>query len=109
MIMEALGGDQLWIDRFFAQHCAVFYFWAIIAVFVFSPSLAYVFSELVEVRPWSARLRARVSSLRSWRMLQIMLRVRRCRCRLISGNHRRYAAEHHGAASQQAAAGAGLR
>ena len=22
LIMEALGGDQLWVDRFFAQHCA---------------------------------------------------------------------------------------
>lgn len=49
MIMESLGGDQLWLDRFFAQHCAVFYYWAIIGVFVFSPSLAYMFSELVEV------------------------------------------------------------
>ena len=48
-IMESLGGDQLWVDRFFAQHCAVFYYWAIITVFVFSPGLAYVFSELVEV------------------------------------------------------------
>lgn len=26
-IMEALGGDQLWIDRFIAQHAAVLYFW----------------------------------------------------------------------------------
>ncbi|KAK9804979.1 hypothetical protein WJX73_006746 [Symbiochloris irregularis] len=48
MIMEALGGDRLWLDRFFAQHCAVFYYWAVILLFVFSPSLAYVFSELVE-------------------------------------------------------------
>ena len=49
MIMESLGGDQLWLDRFFAQHCAVFYFWAIILTFVFSPTNAYIFSELVEV------------------------------------------------------------
>ena len=27
MIMESLGGDQLWIDRFMAQHAAVFYYW----------------------------------------------------------------------------------
>ncbi len=49
-IMESLGGDQLWIDRFLAQHAAVFYYWVIILFFVLSPSLAYNFSELVEVR-----------------------------------------------------------
>ena len=48
-IMESLGGDQLWIDRFLAQHAAVFYYWVIILFFVLSPSLAYNFSELVEV------------------------------------------------------------
>jgi len=48
-IMESLGGDQYWIDRFAAQHAAVFYYWVIIGFFAFSPSLAYVFSELVEV------------------------------------------------------------
>ncbi|KAK9820361.1 hypothetical protein WJX72_009421 [[Myrmecia] bisecta] len=47
-IMESLGGDQLWIDRFLAQHAAVFYFWVIIVFFIFSPKLAYNFSELVE-------------------------------------------------------------
>lgn len=47
-IMESLGGDQLWIDRFLAQHAAVFYYWVIILFFVLSPSLAYNFSELVE-------------------------------------------------------------
>lgn len=26
-IMESLGGDRLWIDRFFAQHAAVLYYW----------------------------------------------------------------------------------
>ncbi|KAK9801410.1 hypothetical protein WJX73_007777 [Symbiochloris irregularis] len=48
MIMESLGGDQLWIDRFMAQHAAVFYYWVLIGFFAFSPSLAYVFSEMVE-------------------------------------------------------------
>ncbi|KAK9866364.1 hypothetical protein WJX84_011013 [Apatococcus fuscideae] len=47
-IMESLGGDTLWIDRFLAQHAAVFYFWVIVLFFVLSPSLAYNFSELVE-------------------------------------------------------------
>lgn len=49
-IMEALGGDQLWVDRFMAQHAAVFYYWVLIAFYAFVPSLAYMFSELVEVR-----------------------------------------------------------
>ena len=26
-IMESLGGDGLWIDRFIAQHAAFFYYW----------------------------------------------------------------------------------
>ena len=49
-IMESLGGDQYWIDRFAAQHAAVFYYWVLVFFFAFSPELAYVFSELVEVR-----------------------------------------------------------
>ncbi len=28
-IMEALGGDQLWIDRFAAQHAAIIYYWCV--------------------------------------------------------------------------------
>ena len=49
-IMESLGGDQYWIDRFAAQHAAVFYYWVLVFFFAFSPELAYIFSELVEVR-----------------------------------------------------------
>ena len=48
-IMESLGGDQYWIDRFAAQHAAVFYYWVLVFFFAFSPQLAYIFSELVEV------------------------------------------------------------
>lgn len=48
-IMESLGGDQYWIDRFAAQHAAVFYYWVLVFFFAFSPELAYIFSELVEV------------------------------------------------------------
>lgn len=49
-IMESLGGDQFWVDRFMAQHAAVFYYWVIVGFFAFSPQTAYIFSELVEVR-----------------------------------------------------------
>ena len=47
--MESLGGDQLWFDRFLAQHAAVFYYWVLILFYTLAPRMAYVFSELVEV------------------------------------------------------------
>lgn len=48
-IMESLGGDQMWWDRFLAQHSAIFYFWVLILFYTFAPRMAYAFSELVEV------------------------------------------------------------
>ena len=53
-IMESLGGDQMWWDRFLAQHSAIFYFWVLILFYTFAPRMAYVFSELVEVGQSSA-------------------------------------------------------
>eukprot|EP00898_Chlorokybus_atmophyticus_P008718 jgi/Chlat1/8848/Chrsp91S08152 len=53
LIMESLGGDQLWKDRFFAQHAAVFYFWVLGTLWLVSPSLAYNFSEIVEAHAFS--------------------------------------------------------
>jgi len=47
-IMEALGGDQAWIDRFLGRHAAVFYFVILNHLWLISPSLAYNFSELIE-------------------------------------------------------------
>lgn len=47
-IMEALGGDQLWIDRFMALHAAILYYWVLTGIFLVSPRLAYNFSELIE-------------------------------------------------------------
>jgi len=46
--MEALGGDQRWIVRFLAQHSAIVYYWTLIVLFAISPSLAYLFSVLLE-------------------------------------------------------------
>jgi hypothetical protein len=48
MIMEALGGDQDWQVRFFAQHASIIYYFVLIALWITSPSLAYNFSELIE-------------------------------------------------------------
>lgn len=48
LIMETLGGDRLWIDRFMAGHSAVLYFWVLCLLWLVSPTLAYNFSELIE-------------------------------------------------------------
>mmetsp|Transcript_43051 Transcript_43051/g.52220 ORF Transcript_43051/g.52220 Transcript_43051/m.52220 type:complete len:542 (+) Transcript_43051:242-1867(+) len=48
LIMESLGGDRAWRDRFLAQHSAILYYWILVIMWVFSPTLAYNFSELIE-------------------------------------------------------------
>jgi len=48
LIMESLGGDQLWSDRFFAQHAAVIYYWVLVGLWLLSPTISYTFSQLVE-------------------------------------------------------------
>lgn len=48
LIMEALGGDKRWADRFVAQHAAVAYFWVTVGMYFFSPRMAYNFAEKVE-------------------------------------------------------------
>jgi ubiquinol oxidase len=48
LIMESLGGDQRWVDRFFGQHAAFAYYWVLVGLWVISPSWAYNFSELIE-------------------------------------------------------------
>lgn len=48
LIMEALGGNSEWFDRFAAQHAALAYYWIVVALFMASPELAYNFSLLVE-------------------------------------------------------------
>jgi len=47
-IMEALGGDRLWFDRFLAYHSAIAYYWVLVGLYICSPKLAYNFSELLE-------------------------------------------------------------
>jgi CRP-like cAMP-binding protein len=46
-IMESLGGDSRWADRFLSRHAAVVYYWILNVTFFVSPQLAYNFSELV--------------------------------------------------------------
>lgn len=44
--MEALGGSASWTDRFLGYHIAIGYYWALNALFLFSPRAAYEFMEV---------------------------------------------------------------
>ena len=48
LIMEALGGNNRWRDRFLGYHVAFGYYWAVNTLFLFSPKAAYEFMELLE-------------------------------------------------------------
>lgn len=48
LIMEELGGNSLWFDRFLAQHIAIFYYIMTVVMYAISPRMAYHFSECVE-------------------------------------------------------------
>jgi len=48
LIMESLGGDQAWFDRFIGQHSALAYYLVMTLMWLVSPTLAYNFSELIE-------------------------------------------------------------
>ena len=47
-IMESLGGDREWRDRFFAGHASFLYFFTLCGAWLVSPTLSYNFSELIE-------------------------------------------------------------
>jgi ubiquinol oxidase len=48
LIMESLGGNERWIDRFLAQHLAIVYYWAVVPLYMFLPKYAYYMMELIE-------------------------------------------------------------
>ncbi|NEQ53879.1 MAG: plastoquinol terminal oxidase [Leptolyngbya sp. SIO3F4] len=48
LIMEELGGNTYWVDRFLARHVALLYYWIIVAIYIVNPRAAYHFMELVE-------------------------------------------------------------
>ncbi|MBC7472327.1 MAG: plastoquinol terminal oxidase [candidate division SR1 bacterium] len=48
LIMEELGGNDLWINRFFARSLGVFYFWTNCALYLFFPNSGYYLMEVVE-------------------------------------------------------------
>ncbi len=48
LIMESLGGNSQWSDRFLGYHVAFAYYWFLIVVYLGSPRIAYQFMELLE-------------------------------------------------------------
>lgn len=48
-VMEELGGGQMWYERFLAYHTSIFYFAALLPLYLFNPRLAYNSSELLEM------------------------------------------------------------
>ena len=54
LIMEELGGDKDWIDRFLARHTALLYYWIVIGLYLVSPNAAYNFMELVEQHAYTS-------------------------------------------------------
>lgn len=53
LIMEELGGNSWWFDRFLAQHIAIFYYILTVFMYSISPRMAYHFSECVESHAFS--------------------------------------------------------
>jgi ubiquinol oxidase len=48
LIMEELGGADLWFDRFLAQHLACGYYAITLVLYFFNPVLAYNFNHAIE-------------------------------------------------------------
>ncbi|MCF2971947.1 plastoquinol terminal oxidase [Synechococcus sp. Nb3U1] len=48
LIMEELGGNNVWFDRFLSRHAALVYYWIITLIYLVHPRAAYHFMELVE-------------------------------------------------------------
>ena len=48
LIMEELGGNSQFRDRFVAQHVAFFYYWIVVALYLYNPTLAYNLNQAVE-------------------------------------------------------------
>lgn len=48
LIMESLGGNRYWGDRFIAQHVAIVYYWVVVPIYMLLPKYAYYLMELIE-------------------------------------------------------------
>jgi len=48
LIMEELGGNEKYFDRFISQHSAFFYYWFIVFCYIANPTLAYNLNQAIE-------------------------------------------------------------
>jgi ubiquinol oxidase len=48
LIMEELGGNKYFGDRFIAQHLAFFYYWIVVFLYAFYPAVAYNLNQHIE-------------------------------------------------------------
>ena len=46
--MELREGDKYWIDRFFAQHLVLFYYWVMVVYYLVDPMDAYDINMKIE-------------------------------------------------------------
>ena len=46
--MEAREGDKYWIDRFFAKHLVLFYYWVMVVYYLINPMDAYDINMKIE-------------------------------------------------------------
>ena len=53
LVMEHLGGNEFFLDRWLAQTMAFFYYWYVVVIYSVSPPAAYHLSELIEGEPES--------------------------------------------------------
>lgn len=47
-IMESRNGNEHWVDRFFAYHLVLIYYWAMVFYYLFLPVYAYDFNVRIE-------------------------------------------------------------
>lgn len=47
--MESVGGSKYWIDRFFARHLVILYYWINVVYYIVAPKCAYHLSYEIEM------------------------------------------------------------
>lgn len=47
--MESIGGSERWIDRFFAKHLVLLYYWIMVFYYMFDPINAYDINAKIEL------------------------------------------------------------
>jgi ubiquinol oxidase len=53
LIMEALGGNDRFSDRWVAQHIAFFYYWLVVILYMTAPAVAYDMMSKIEAHAYN--------------------------------------------------------